>query len=114
MSVYAPAVVGICSNNFGAAYPLLNQAARQLVLAATVHADAVLPFAVAAQGFQPVAGRRSHVAQLASGVQLIQLAPRYRLDVHPARNPRCRTVQGLGILALERLNHGYIVYRTTI
>ncbi len=65
-----------------------------------VHANAVLPFAIAGQGFEPIAGRRSQVPQFPGGSHLIQLAPRYRLDVDPARYPFA-LVQGLGIAAFE-------------
>ena len=77
-----------------------------------VDADAVLSLALAAQGLQPVAGRGSHIAQLARCVQLIQLAPCFRFNVRPANHPMTM-LQGFSIFSFERLivNLPYIAYR---
>lgn len=49
-----------------------------------VDADAVLPAAIALQGFQPMAWRNSHEVQRGGGMELGQLAPGHALDVDPA------------------------------
>jgi hypothetical protein len=46
-----------------------------------VDADAVLPLAVALQGFELVAGRNPQAGQLGGRMQLQQLASRYPFDV---------------------------------
>jgi hypothetical protein len=47
----------------------------------------VLPGAVAAQGFQSVARRRTKEVQRSSGIQLHQFAPRYSFNVHESLHP---------------------------
>lgn len=73
----------------------------------------MLPAAIAAQRFQPITGRHSHITQLARSVQLIQFTPCYRLDIHPARYS-VTLMQGFSVGAFERLYHGCILYRIAI
>jgi len=49
-----------------------------------VHADTVLPGAVAFEGFEPVARRDAEVFEMAGDLQLPKLESRDRLDVHEA------------------------------
>jgi hypothetical protein len=78
-----------------------------------VDAYAVLPGAVAFQGFQLVARGRPKEVQCSSGIQLSQLAPRYRFNVHESFHP-FPVEQGLRVGAFEGLNHCNTVYRSTI
>jgi hypothetical protein len=73
----------------------------------------MLPSAVAFQGFQLVARGRPKKVQCSGGIQLSQLTPRYRFNVHESFHP-FPVEQGLRIGAFEGLNHGNIVYRLTI
>jgi len=47
-----------------------------------IDADAVLPFAVPLQGFEPIPGRGGQIEQNVRRVQLVQFAPGHRLDIH--------------------------------
>jgi len=74
-----------------------------------VDADAVLPFAVAVQGFEAVAGRRSQVAQHVRGIQLPKLAKRDSLDVLEAFDGLA-SMEPLGFFRPKGLDRGLIVY----
>jgi hypothetical protein len=68
-----------------------------------IDADAVLPFAVPFQGFEPITGRRRQIEQNVRRVQLVQFAPGHRLDIHKPRYS-VALVQCLRIFALKRLD----------
>jgi len=53
-----------------------------------IHSDAVLACAVAFQHFKVVARRHTEVLQLAGNLQLPQLPPRDRSNIHPPADAR--------------------------
>jgi len=70
-----------------------------------INANAVLPFPITAQSFKPVIGRYTQIIKPSSPVQHLNLALSHCPDVdEPCNRLTCK--QGLGICALERLNHG--------
>jgi hypothetical protein len=73
-----------------------------------VHADTVLPSAVAPERLQSVAWRYAEVINPACDLQLPQLPSRYRLDVRPPPDPPAFG-QGFRVGAFERLDHEAIV-----
>jgi hypothetical protein len=83
-----------------------------------VDADAVLPFALAPQSLQPIARRRSQIAQLRSAIQLPQFAPRHMLD-RSKLSARTSLVKLFRLVAFEGLDHLYAsvqsgVFRRTV
>ena len=70
-----------------------------------VHTDAMLPVAVAFQGFQTVAVRRAQVIQSSRLMQQQQFAPRHALNL--LRQPPGRLIveQPLGLLASKTAYH---------
>jgi hypothetical protein len=73
-----------------------------------IDTDAVLPLAIASQGFQPITRRHPKIRQSSRDLQLPQLAPGHSRDVHkPPDAITCR--KSPRVDALERLNHNPIV-----
>ena len=71
-----------------------------------VDANAVLPPAVAPQGFQPVAGRRPQIFEPSGRLDRQEPGPRPPLDLHgQAANGMARE-NGCGALVGEALDHG--------
>jgi len=73
-----------------------------------VHADAVLPGAIAPERFKPVARRYAKVIYPARDLQLPQLASSHRFDVRPSPNPAAVS-QGFRVGAFERPDHVDII-----
>jgi len=78
-----------------------------------VHADAVLPDAVAFKRLQPVSWRHSKVFQTSRDLQLSQLALRDSLDVHETLDPLAFP-ESLHIGALKRPDHAPIITQRVI
>jgi hypothetical protein len=75
-----------------------------------VDSDAVLPFSVALQGFELVAGNRGQIAQRGCAVQMEQLADRDLLDcVKLSRELLLEDLFRCNVS--KRTNHVLIVYR---
>jgi len=71
--------------------------------------NAVLPLAIAAQGFQSIPRRRRQVAELCGAVQLPKLASSDLLDC-PKPSARLPLVKPFSVRAAERPDHGPILY----
>ena len=74
-----------------------------------VDANAVLPLTVARQEFKMVAGWRFKKLQCRRGSQLRQLALRYFSDIGKTSG-LAGFKEGLGVCALERLDHEHVFY----
>ena len=69
-----------------------------------VDAEAVLPGMIALQSLEPIARRRSEIAQLRCAVQLAQYAPGDSFDGAKALAAQA-LMKALGLLAAKRLDH---------
>ena len=75
-----------------------------------VHADTVLPGAIARERLKPIARRNTKVFEFDRNLELSQLAARDRLDVHEPLYPSAAR-ESLRIGALERYDHEQSVTR---
>jgi hypothetical protein len=78
-----------------------------------VDPDTVLPFPIAAQGFQTVPRRCCQIAQLRSAVQLAELSAGDPFHGSKATT-RLPVVKSPGFRATERPDHLSILYRITL
>jgi len=77
-----------------------------------VYAYAVLTCTIAAQGFEPIAGKDGQITQLYRGIEFPQLPAGNAFDGSkpPARHPQ---IEPFGILVLERPYHR-VKYRNAL
>jgi hypothetical protein len=73
-----------------------------------IDTDAILPLAIASQGFQPITGRHPEIRQSSRDLELPQLTSCHSRDVHKSSDA-ITFRKSLRVDALERLNHKAIV-----